>query len=80
MQKNLYLKTAVIGLILNVVLSFALAPFATREETKPPNGPSKLSFKSQVMHMLVHHKHVIVSSSVIVALVAGLACYIACRI
>ena len=81
MKKNLYLKTAAIGVILNVVLSFALAPFATKEEIKPPNGDaSKLSFKSQVMHMLVHHKQVIVSSSVIIALVAGLACYIACRI
>jgi len=80
MQKNLYLKTAVIGVILNVVLSFALAPFATREEIKPPNGASGLSFKSQVMHMLVHHKQVIVTSSIIVALLTGLSCYIACRI
>jgi len=80
MQKNLYLKTAVIGVILNVVLSFALAPFATKEEIKPPNGASRLSFKSQVMHMLVHHKQVIVTSSIIVALLTGLSCYISCRI
>ena len=81
MQKNLYLKTAVIGVILNVVLSFSFAPFATQEEIKPPNGDaSKLSFKSQIMHMLVHHKQVIFTSSLIVALVTGLACFIACRI
>tara|TARA_Y100000389_G_scaffold184194_1_gene202405 strand:+ start:940 stop:1182 length:243 start_codon:yes stop_codon:yes gene_type:complete len=80
MKKDLYLKTALIAVVLNVVLSYALSPFATKEEIKPPNGASKLSFKSQIMHMLVHHKQVIFTSSLIVALVTGLACFIACRI
>lgn len=80
MKKDLYLKTALIAVALNVVLSYALSPFATKEEIKPPNGASKLSFKSQIMHMLVHHKQVIFTSSLIVALVTGLACFIACRI
>ena len=79
-KKTLYLKTALVAVILNVVLSLALSPYATKEEVKPPNGASKLSFKSQIMHMLVHHKQVILSSSVIVGLVAGLSCWIACRI
>ena len=59
MKKNLFLKTAVIGLILNIILSLTLSQFATNEEINPPNGASKLSFKSQIMHMLVHHKQVI---------------------
>ena len=80
MQKNLYLKTAVIGVILNVVLSFALAPFATKEEIKPPNGASGLSFKSQVMHMLVHHKQVLFTSSLIVGLLVGISTYIALKL
>ena len=81
MKKNLYLKTAVIGVILNIVLSLALAPLATKQEMKPPNGDaSKLPFKSQVMHMLVHHKQVLLTSSAIVGLLTGIACWIACRI
>ena len=81
MKKDLYLKTALVGVVLNVVLSFAFSPFATKEEIKPPNGDaSKLSFKSQIMHMLVHHKQVILTSSLIVALLTGLSCFIACRI
>ena len=80
MKKDLYLKTALIAVALNVVLSYALSPFATKEEIKPPNGASELSFKSQIMHMLVHHKQVIFTSSLIVALVTGLACFIACHI
>tara|TARA_B100000513_G_scaffold167951_1_gene83863 strand:+ start:335 stop:577 length:243 start_codon:yes stop_codon:yes gene_type:complete len=80
MDKTLFLKAAAIGIVLNVVLSFAISPFATKEEIKPPNGASNLSFKSQVMHMLVHHKQVIGTSSLIVALLVGISCFAACRI
>ena len=80
MNKNtLFLKAAAIGVVLNVILSFALSPFASDEEVKPPNGAGNLSFKSQIMHMLVHHKQVILTSSLIVALLAGISCWIACR-
>lgn len=79
-KKSLFIKTAIIGVILNVGLSLALSPFATKDEIKPPNGAAKLSFKSQIMHMLVHHKQVILTSSLIVALVSGISCWIACRI
>ena len=79
-KKTLFLKAAAIGVILNVVLSYALSPFATDEEVKPSNGAANLSFKSQIMHMLVHHKQVILTSSLIVALVSGISCWIACRI
>ena len=74
------LKAVVIGVVLNVFLSYALSPFATKEEVKPPNGAGNLSFKSQIMHMLVHHKQVISTSSLIVALLVGISCWIACRI
>ena len=74
------LKAVVIGVVLNVFLSYALSPFATKEEVKPPNGAGNLSFKSQIMHMLVHHKQVMLTSSLIVALLVGISCWIACRI
>jgi hypothetical protein len=79
-KKTLFLKAAAIGVVLNVVLSYALSPFATDEEVKPSNGAANLSFKSQIMHMLVHHKQVMLSSSLIVALLVGISCWIACRI
>lgn len=78
-KKTLFLKSAVIGVILNVVLSYTLSPFASKEEVKPPNGAANLSFKSQIMHMLVHHKQVMLSSSLIVALLVGISCWLACR-
>ena len=78
-KKTLFLKAAVIGVILNVLLSYALSPFATEDEVKPPNGAENLSFKSQIMHMLYHHKQVILTSSIIVAVVVGISCWLACR-
>ena len=68
------------GTKLNIILSYGLSPIATAEEVKPSKGASNLSFKSQIMHMLVHHKQVMSTSSLIVALLAGISCFIACRI
>ncbi len=60
------LKISVIAVVLNVALSLILSPFATADQIKPPDGADKLSFFSQIMHMLVHHKQVLVTSSLIV--------------
>tara|TARA_B100000902_G_scaffold396083_1_gene456177 strand:+ start:6948 stop:7196 length:249 start_codon:yes stop_codon:yes gene_type:complete len=71
---------ALIGVVLNVVLSYILSPFATKEEIKPPNGAANLSFKEQIMHMLVHHKQVMITSSLIVALLVGLSTFFALKL
>ena len=58
---------------LNLILPMIAKPFATKDEMKPPNGAANLSFKSQVMHMLIHHSQVPIASSVIVALIVALS-------
>jgi hypothetical protein len=63
-----------------VLLALILSPFATKDEIKPPNGASKLSFKSQIMHMLVHHGQVLFTSSLIIAVLVGLSVCIAQKI
>jgi hypothetical protein len=60
-------KPVIVAVILNLVLPLVASPFATPEEIKPPNGASNLSFKSQIMHMLVHHNQVPLTSSIIIA-------------
>lgn len=86
MQKNtenmsMILKIAavssIIGVILNIVLAYVLFPFATPEQIKPPNGAQNLPFMSQFMHMIVHHKQVLFTSSLIVAIVVGLSVVLA---
>lgn len=80
MKNILFAKASFIGVVLNIVLALALSPFASKEEVKPPNGAVKLSFKSQVMHMLVHHGQVLFTSSLIVAVLVGLSVCIAQKI
>ena len=77
MKTNLCFKAAFIGVVLNIVLSFAAIPFASEDEVMPPNGAASLSFKSQIMHMLVHHNQVVLTSSLIVAFLVGLSVCIA---
>ena len=67
------LNTCIYAVVLNLVLPMVAKPFATKDEIKPPNGADKLSFKSQVMHMLVHHAQVPLTSSLIIVLIVSLS-------
>ena len=66
----------IMGVILNLVLPLVVTPFASKEEVKPPDGAAALSYKGQFVHMLVHHNQVPVMSSLIVAIIVGLAVYL----
>ena len=74
---NLVWITGVIGILLNVLLSLVLSPFASPEQIKPPNGAASLNAWSQFMHMLVHHKQTLFMSSLIVLIVVALSTTIA---
>ena len=68
------LNTCIYAVVLNFVIPMIARPFATPEEIKPPNGDaSKLSFKSQIMHILVHHAQIPLSSSLIIVLIVSLS-------
>ena len=67
------LNACIYAVVLNLVLPMVAKPFATKDEIKPSNGADKLSFKSQVMHMLVHHAQVPVTSSLIIVLIVSLS-------
>ena len=62
-----------IAVVINLILPMLLKPLATEDEVKPPNGAQNLPFKSQLMHMFVHHAQVPVSSSIIIAVIVGLS-------
>ena len=74
---TLCLKATVIGVLLNLLLPLVLSPLATEEERNPDGGPGTLSFKGQFMHMMVHHNHTKIVSSLIVALIVYLSVLIA---
>lgn len=63
---NTSITAAIIGSLLNIALASMSLPFATDDEVSPPNGAANLPIKSQLMHMLVHHNQVLLTSSAIV--------------
>ncbi len=67
------LNACIYAVVLNLVLPMIAKPFATKDEIKPPNGADKLPFKSQLMHMLVHHAQVPLTSSLIIVLIVSLS-------
>ena len=77
-MKDLSCMTKIVGIVvlLNLILPRIAKPFATEEEIKPPKGADKLSFKGQIMHMLVHHEQVPITSSLIVAALVIVAFYL----
>ena len=79
-QTKVILCSVAIVAVLNMVLPKLLAPFATAEEKAPAAGAKNLSFKGQLMHMLVHHSHVPVSSSVLVGVLVAIAVCVAMKI
>ena len=73
---NCILNAIIFGIVLNLALPMILLPVATNEEIKPPSGAANLSLKGQFMHMMVHHGQVPFMSSVIIAIIVGLAVYL----
>ena len=75
MNTKLIISAVCIAIFLNIVLPMILTPLATPEEVKPLKGAKSLSLKGQFMHMMVHHNQVMLSSSVIIALIVGLSVF-----
>ena len=75
------LKPVMIVVAINIVLPMIVKPFATPDEIKPPTGNAKdLNMKQQLIHMMVHHAQVPVSSSIIVGTIVGLSVFISGKI
>ena len=70
-------KIVMFAVAINLLVPMVLKPFATENEIKPPSGAANLSFKSQIMHMFVHHAQVPISSSIIIAIIVSLAMVLA---
>ena len=66
MINDVAILNSIAGVILNIVLSVVFSTHATPSQVKPPNGAENLDFFDQIMHMLVHHKQVLLTSSLII--------------
>lgn len=68
----------VIAVIINLVVPLVVKSMASAEQVKPTNGAENLSLVDQVVHMLVHHAQVPLSSSIVVAVIVAVSVYL-CR-
>ena len=74
-MNNLFVKTICFAVLINLVLPNLIMPYATDIQIKPPLGAASLNFFDQIIHMLVHHAQVPITSSMIIALIVGLSLY-----
>ena len=75
------IKPIMVGVAINLVLPKVVTPFATPDEIKPPTANAKdLNMKQQLVHMMVHHGQVPLSSSLIIGTIVGLSVFIASKI
>ncbi len=75
-KKYCIINSILFGILLNLLLPLIFKNFAKPQEIKPRAGASKLSYKGQFMHMMVHHNQVPLMSSLIVAIIVGLSIYL----
>ena len=77
---NYIVKAALVSVILNLILPLILYPFATEREQNACIKDVDLNIKERFMVMLLHHKHMPVMSSIIIALVITISILIGERI
>ena len=65
--------SSIIAVLLNLILPYLVKGYATKEEIKPKNGANTLSLKGQLMHMMIHHAQVPLTSSLIIVLIVSLS-------
>jgi len=67
-----------VAVFINLALPFIVTEIGvTPDQKKPPNGAEKLPLFDQLIHMLVHHAQVPLTSSLIVGVIIGLSIFLA---
>ena len=67
------LNACIYAVVLNLILRRLLTMNLTEEEKKPKGCPSKMSMKSQIMHLLYHHSRAPVSTSLVLVVFVSLS-------
>ena len=67
------LNACIYAVVLNLVLPRLFTMNLTDEEKKPTGCPSKMSMKSQIMHLLYHHSRAPLSTSLILVVFVSLS-------
>mgnify|MGYP001189203681 CR=1 FL=1 len=60
---------AIAAVLINIIASFAVLPFATSDQIYPPSGVESLGYFSQIIHLLLLDNRVIISNSILVFII-----------
>lgn len=63
---NKCLIASIIAVLLNIIYSFSVIPFATSEQIVPTYGVENLSYFSQMVHLLTIKNRAIFASSILI--------------
>ena len=63
---NKCLTASLIAVLINVIYSFSVLPFATSEQIVPTYGVENLSYFSQMVHILVLNNRAMLASSILI--------------
>jgi hypothetical protein len=72
--------SSLLAIFINLVISYIILYFATKEEVNPGNKPHKLSFKSQLIHSLVSFIKIPSANSIIIFIISVTAVLISHKV
>lgn len=72
--------SSLLAIFINLVISYIILYFATKEEINPENKPEELSFKSQLMHSLVSFIKIPSANSLIILIISVTAVLISHKV
>jgi len=72
--------SSLLAIFINLVISYIILFFATRDELEPGNNSHKLSFKSQMVHSLVAFTKIPIPNSIIIFIISVTAVLISHKI
>ena len=62
---NKCLIASIIAVLINIIYSFSVLPFATSEQIVPTHGVENLSYFSQMVHLTILDNRVLFASSIL---------------
>tara|TARA_B100001769_G_scaffold106290_1_gene82557 strand:+ start:812 stop:1096 length:285 start_codon:yes stop_codon:yes gene_type:complete len=68
---------AVVAVLINIIASFIVLPFASSEQIYPPSGVENLDHYSQIVHLLLLDNRVIISNSILVSIIVFISVILA---
>lgn len=72
--------SSLLAIFINLIISYIIIYFASKDEINPGNKPDKLSFKGQIIHSLVSFTKIPSANSIIIFIISVTAVLISHKV